>query len=346
MIEFYLKSIDRRWKKEASNSVESVLFLSPYVTLNTAALVLKNAHPKISQLHTVFSFYNFASGASSVATLRRLKEQGCKIFHLEGLHAKISINDKSFASIGSQNLTLRGTKNKEGTVVIKDEDKISELKSLVDGWTKDSVPITEFMLDEAESLIAPYKKDLEDIIQSLSISEDLFWEKLAVDKMRKKVPLVKKNIEKFICQGTYSNISIDVARYFARNSAWWLRHPSGRPVRAPGYEDKIYGESPDWRIGFGANEFMIGIAISRCLATLDEAVNNISAGRKINREDVERGFFYDITGAVANYEGVEYEGYYSAIAGGRDMVFGTQSIDIKDFIDCLLVLTEYDKIFL
>lgn len=344
MIEFYLKSIDRRWKKESANSVESVLFLSPYATSNTAALVLKNADPKISQLHTVFSFYNFASGASSVATLRKLKDKGCKIFHLEGLHAKISINDKSFASIGSQNLTFRGTKNKEGTVVIRDKDKISELKDLVDAWTKDSVPITDSMLDKAESLIAPYEKDIEYIIRSLSRIENLFWEEHAIEEMKKNIPLVKKNIEKFVCQGAFSNISLDIAKYFARNSAWWLRHPSG-PVRAPRYENKIYGKSPDWRIGFGANKFMIGIAISRCLATLDEAVKNISAGYKINREDVEKEFFYNITGAVANYEGEEYEGYYSAIEDGRDMVFGTQSIDIKDFINCLLRLTEYDKLF-
>lgn len=343
-MEFYLKSIDRRWKKESANSVESVLFLSPYVTSNTAALVLKNADPKISQLHTVFSFYNFASGASSVATLRRLKEKGCKIFHLEGLHAKISINDKSFASIGSQNLTLRGTKNKEGTVVIKDKNKISELKYLVDAWTEDSIPITDLMLDKVENLIAPYKKDMEDVICSLSEVEKLFWEEIAVEEMKKKIPLVKRNIDKFISLGVYSNVSLDIAKCFARSSAWWLRHPSG-PVRAPKYEDNIYGENPDWRIGFGANEFMIGAAICRCLATLDEELEKISSGHKINREDVEREFFYDITGAVANYEGVEYEGYYSAIEDGRDMVFGTQSIDIKDFINCLVVLTEYDKLF-
>src|SRR4051812_20475419 len=108
-VDVYLCDVCRRWKKE-SEQADRVVVLSPYLT-HAAEKILETPGGRC-EVYTVFQAENFVSGASSIHTLLKLKEHGCSLFHLPDLHAKIVLVPGQFASIGSQNLTRRGKRNK------------------------------------------------------------------------------------------------------------------------------------------------------------------------------------------------------------------------------------------
>src|SRR5438105_1150845 len=112
---FYFRNIVRRWQNEVGRQAERVLVLMPYLTSTTAETVLRGANPEICEIYTVFSAENFAAGSSSIKTIKSLHQKGFSLYHLPNLHAKAVIVSGSFASIGSQNLTVQGARNREAT---------------------------------------------------------------------------------------------------------------------------------------------------------------------------------------------------------------------------------------
>jgi len=343
MSELYLRSIDRRWKKEIISAKESIILLSPYLTSNTANLVLRNADPEITRVCTVFSFDNFVFGASSIKTLRQLRNLGIPLLHLEKLHAKVLLIDQTFASIGSQNLTFGGTRNKEASITIANSKQLTKLRELIDEWLEDATPITEQMISKAEELLSPLHEKIAPLIIEVDKTEEQYWFELRLEELQKNLPKVRQRLGKFVRTAGSRSVDEKTARYFIRNSAWWLKHPSG-PVRARKHEYNVYGSNPDWKLDFGANTFLVGRAIQRCLNTVEDALERISNGEEVSFWDIRRLMFRNISGAVANYEGYEYEGYYSAI-DGNDLVFGTQSIDMSDFVSCVVEITELQSVF-
>ena len=112
----YLSSIIKRLARENSQHCESATFISPYLTSKTAEEIITRFEPESSDIYTVFTLENFASGASSINTVSKLMSSGHRVFHIPELHAKMVIA-KNFATIGSQNLTRGGSKNKEASYV-------------------------------------------------------------------------------------------------------------------------------------------------------------------------------------------------------------------------------------
>ncbi len=343
MDEFYLKSIDRRWKKEIAKAQKSITFLSPYLTSNTANLVFQKSPPEIITVCTVFSFKNFVTGASSVKTLIQLKNMGIRLLHLDSLHAKILTVDDKFASVGSQNLTFGGTRNKEASIIILEKEKILQLSNFINNWLEKSIEISEEMLTKAENYIIPFQEKMHELFLGIDKSEKEYWYKVQLEEMQKKIPRVYKNLRNFSSIGSKHSIDEMTACYFIEKSAWWLKHPS-YPVRAPNHKNNVYGSNPDWRIDFGANTFLVGRAIQRCLDTIETAIKEISQGQKVTLASIENKMRDDIRSSIANFEGDEYHGYYSALEN-NDIIFGTQSIDMKDFITCINELTDFRSIF-
>lgn len=51
----------------------------------------------------------------------------------------------------------------------------------------------------------------------------------------------------------------------------------------------------------------------------------------------------NVRGAVTNYDGEEYPVFYPVV--GADMKFGTQSIDIEDFVNLVLKMVPLDELY-
>jgi phosphatidylserine/phosphatidylglycerophosphate/cardiolipin synthase-like enzyme len=110
------------------NDDDKLIILSPYLTSKTAEGILRESQVAECEVYTIFSVHNFISGASSLKTLKCLHERECQLYHLPRLHAKIIISPGRFATIGSQNLTRNGVKNKEASVITFDNNEVEKIE--------------------------------------------------------------------------------------------------------------------------------------------------------------------------------------------------------------------------
>lgn len=157
-MDIYTRSIDRRWRNELHDETVRVWAFSPYLTSKTADSVLGRLGEGACEIHTLFEMEVFASGASSLSTLSKLLDKGHQLFHLPKLHAKIILAPGEFASIGSQNLTSRGTRNKEATIAFQDSANLKELEKSIQPWLLERIPITKAMIADMEELLPPVRR--------------------------------------------------------------------------------------------------------------------------------------------------------------------------------------------
>jgi hypothetical protein len=373
-VEFYLRSVARRWRREVEGS-ERVLVLSPYLTSKTAEAVLEMTPGDRCDVYTVFNAENFASGASSIQTLMKLQKQGCSLYDLPDLHAKIVLVPGAFASIGSQNATRQGTLNKEATSVFTDPDAVAIISAMVEPWLDERRPITADMIDDMNLALPPLiramrrarracqaldKKLRED--EALRIEEERARlaeeerlrlaeeerlrmeaelrqiEEARREQLRRNITAVRQRV-RTICP----NGSVDwaTAARFVAASAWWLTHRSG-PVRAPRHMHRLFGGDGDWKIEFGSNTFHVAYAIKMCASSLERWLDRRHSSEAVTIEELREALRWDVRGAVSNYRGDMYSAYP---IDGNDMKLGGQSVDVADFIRCFLSETGMIELF-
>ncbi len=379
--DYYLKSIDRRWKKEVNKATGKVIILSPYITSNTAAIILNNLNiAKNSEIYTVFSVKNFVSGGSSIKTLRLLQERGFQLYHLPRLHAKMLIVSGKFASIGSQNLTNNGVRNKEASIVIYDSLEVDKIMKLVNKWLMQKQKISNHMIEKVEKNLLSLRRKICPIWRESNDLEIEIWQdeaqRLEKEQIKTKQKLEmqskkKKQIgepEKFkillqkdqkwqqildeaknrvIQIAEFENVDRSVAEKFIANSVYWYDHPCGRPVEAPGHINNIYGSEKNWRIDFGANTFLISNAIVRCQKKMILFLDRLDSGYYINLIDLRNALEFCLRSAVANYEGHKYESLYPLVEDkyhNKYMKFGSQAIRTDYFINEIFKLVKLRNI--
>lgn len=128
-----------------------------------------------------------------------------------------------------------------------------------------------------------------------------------------------------------------------QSSAWWLTHSSGSPVRAPGHAANLYESKAGWIVAFGANTFLVGLALQRSRIEINRYLDIASGGRLPLLSDLKVAVRKAIRGAVANYEGSLYESLYPETDG--EMKFGAQAIDLNDAVDYVLTKAQVGDLF-
>lgn len=152
------QNITVRWKAEAAGDLESTLILSPYITAPTSETVTRDVKPSTCEIYTLFNAETFASGGSSIQAIKKLCQRGFTLYHLPGLHAKVVLTSEGFASIGSQNLTGRGTRSLEASSVLSEKKQVHELRKLIESWIQARELITLEMILDMEDLLKPVLK--------------------------------------------------------------------------------------------------------------------------------------------------------------------------------------------
>src|SRR5437870_461909 len=107
----HARSVTRHWIALAGRDQRNLILLSPYLTARIAEKVAARSEKSTCRIFTVFTAENFATGASSLSTIKTLVSNGYSLFHIEGLHAKAVLGEGGVA-VGSQNLTAQGARNK------------------------------------------------------------------------------------------------------------------------------------------------------------------------------------------------------------------------------------------
>lgn len=380
---YYLRNISRRWQTEIKKVDDKVIILSPYLTSKTGEAVLRGSKFAECEIYTVFSVHNFVSGASSLKTLKNLHQRGCKLYHLPRLHAKIVIAPGIFATIGSQNLTRNGVKNKEASVITFDKEEVEEIEKMLDRWLPQRKLITSEMLNKLEDKVKELRRKFSlinrELRKEINDLENEIWEnqderlenerltketeelikieeeakRLRESQLQDKLKRQQEEHRKEVVNAartrvrqlsTHGEIERELAEEFISNSAYWNHPKSHRLVRAPGHATNIYGSQNNWRIDFGANSFLVGHAIYRCQQTLLEFLEKAESGYVMPIPELRGKLELIVQGAVANHEGYEYEGYYSAVYDNF-IIFGVQAINICDFVNLVLRKAKLGEVF-
>jgi len=372
-VEYYLKSVDRRWKKEVSQARGKVLILSPYLTSKTAELVLENLDSiENCEIYTVFSINNFVSGASSLRTIKSLFKVGFKLYHLPRLHAKIIIGSQSFVSIGSQNLTRNGVRNKEASVVICHPQEVAKIEKSLEAWISQDQLISNAMIDEVEKNLLTLRRKFCSLQREANNLESAIWEneekrleearlvkeaeerrqveernRIEEEKIKKEAEEKMKNqkeeqwrekvntIRARIGQlAEYEKVELSLAKEFIRTCAYWEHPRWGGIYPAPKDANRIDGSQENWWIKFGGNYFLVSKAICQCKQTLLEFLDSAAPVNAISITELENQLQLNVRQAVANSEKYEYSGLYPL--DGDYMKFGNHLIKISEFINLLL----------
>lgn len=181
----YFRNAVLRWKKEVAAAESGVILLSPYITSTTAETVLQDiTNPGDCEIYTVFSAFNFINGSSSLKTLKGLLDRGFHLYHLPDLHAKVVVVKGHFVSIGSQNLTTRGSVSLEATCCHEDDNAAFYAEKCIAEWTTKRIPITEEMISDMLALLpstkksyAEFMKQANDIDETIRKQEEIRAEK-------------------------------------------------------------------------------------------------------------------------------------------------------------------------
>ena len=346
MSEVYLRSIDRRWKKELETADGKVTILSPYLTSSTAEAIITKVPSTNCEVYTLFSVENFASGASSVKTLRNLFDAGYALFHLPRLHAKVVLVSGKLATIGSQNLTANGIRNREASLLINSQNEVREIEGALEPWLVERQTISAEMISDIERLLPQVRRlflssrraasDLEKKIWSFESTREQQKEEerkrsnRRIQRRNRRIAEARTRVTPFVER---TNISRELAARFVRESAWSYFNPHRERIPAPRHSKNMYGVDGDWKVEFG-NIFLVGRAISRCAQTIDQYLTTIKQGNYCNRDKLVNKLRLDVRGAVATRNGYEYREYYPV--EGSDMMFGNQSIGVDDFVQFAL----------
>ena len=206
------------------------------------------------------------------------------VYQLPNLHAKIVLIPDIFASIGSQNITKRGTLNREATSVFTRPEAVATIREAIRPWLDERQPISREMIDEMDAALPPLIEAMQSAApatldaklrekERLRAEERLAQERRnaelkAEEQVRVaricKILGLKMQIESIREQDDYQ-----IARSLIRSSVWWLTQRYG-PALARRHCDRLQGSNGCWRIEFGSNAFLVSAAIRRCLETLGE----------------------------------------------------------------------------
>ena len=146
---------------------KNLIFISAYVT-NTAVDWLVKLLPKNATLTFVarLSPSDFVKGSSTISSIKKLINAGCKVKVLDGLHAKIYAVDELAIFVGSANFTnnglsLFGEGNIEASIKLPYSDSFNQQ---IQNICNKSISINNEILDEMELLVDKFIKDKEDKI--------------------------------------------------------------------------------------------------------------------------------------------------------------------------------------
>src|SRR5258708_35534286 len=88
-IAIYCRNVAGIWSGTLKQCGAIARIFSPYLTSSLAEQVLDSDQPTKVEVHTRFDIEAFASGASSIATLRLLVERKYPLYDVPRLHAKV-----------------------------------------------------------------------------------------------------------------------------------------------------------------------------------------------------------------------------------------------------------------
>jgi len=168
---FLARNVYRRWQRVIGRAKTDITIFTPYFDHTLLRLLKANVAVERDQV-TIVTDLSPDNALEMPYQLRAAKtalSQGISVRSLQGLHAKVLLVDGSHTSIGSQNFTSRGQRNKEASVLPATMLGNSQFVQTLHEWRLGAREVTEDEIDELLRQLTPYfrmHKKMHDAIEA------------------------------------------------------------------------------------------------------------------------------------------------------------------------------------
>jgi hypothetical protein len=188
----------------------------------------------------------------------------------------------------------------------------------------------------------------ETVFYTGEVSEDLIEELFQLREKLKKYRLpfykklrrdIRKKISWLDTKG--DEVPVELCENLIRETAWWLTHSSGTPVRAPGHAQNLYRSYCGWAVEFGANSFVAGRALAKARDYANEMFELADVGGMPPDEEIRNKLSQIPSQCVLNVNSDLYTEY--PVTFGL-LIFGAQAININDCVRVFMESTGLEKL--
>ncbi len=172
--DFHASDLFEKWKNLVGKAEYSIEIFTPYLDYTINALLANIPERIIVTIITALEGDNLFQRGYQLKSLKEAINNGILVKNLNGLHAKILVVDNDFISLGSQNFTNRGRKNKEAGMISEASFKDSKLIATLNDWNKESKNISSDLVEE----LLIYLEEKEDEISKIKKKFDQSIEKI------------------------------------------------------------------------------------------------------------------------------------------------------------------------
>jgi len=160
-----------------------------------------------------------------------------------------------------------------------------------------------------------------------------------IEKYKREINELLKKIDALTKNG---HVSKAILATSIEKSAWWLAHRSG-PVRAPKHAERLKGPETRRVIKYGANTFNVSEAFLCCMKEMKGFLQSNRTTPNFSKQSLPklRQKLDDaVCSSVYSSTGCRYTKYPM---DENKMIFGTQAINVKEFIDYLFEIIPIDR---
>lgn len=130
--------------------------------------------------------------------------------------------------------------------------------------------------------------------------------------------------------GTEQTLNFNSLHDFVASAVWW-KHPTSGWVRAPKFADRLTSGKYGWEIKFGANRFLVSLALMLCLKSVSEFLDKLEECDDPSYPSLLNTLRYFVAYSVGNHKGEVFPGRYPVSDGM--LVFGVHAIRVEDCVE-------------
>lgn len=349
-ITIHCRNVAGQWKGAFLHCYDPGYVFSPYITSSLVEKALEATLPSRIEVHTSFDIASFAAGASSLSSLKSLHKIGYPLFHVPRLHAKIVFHPRKFATVGSQNLTQRGTLNREATVVITDAGLMAQMRKQIDRWMADRRPISLEMIQEAEVQIATLVREYrrlnrisKRLERQIFDAEDYRLSDAARTELRQQEDLcayrdqLRQKLEQM---GDGHSVSKEFCENVAYNAIEWRRQ--GRIVRSRRHAFRIRPGPHGRELPLGENRFALELAIRLCRDEIEKMFPSDKTRLFTLTPDEVTRLCVFVTAAIIGHKNRLYSTSYPVDEDGR-MWLGNHAVNSVNTVAAILQFAGFEQ---
>lgn len=185
----FAHDVFNKWRIMVKRAISTIVIFTPYMdrTLENLLSNRRLVKKRNIEIITDFNPETILDQPYHLFTVKRLLERGYIVKKLDGLHAKILVTDQKYISVGSQNFTSRGRKNKECTAIPNSLLDISDCLSILEEWQNKSQSIDIHLISMLINKLKKHQNQYKRLVEEATIEVEAAIELRKVQQKIKKL---------------------------------------------------------------------------------------------------------------------------------------------------------------